>query len=259
MKTLPSQVEAYTALSEVYDEVMGHVDYRAWAIYLSEIVEQYYPQASSLLEAGCGTGSLALELRDFLNLKYVGFDRSAHMIDVARQKAAYPDMSFHVHDFKTFTLGPTFDVVFLLYDGLNYLLDPEDIKSFFSNVRRTMHSESLFVFDTSTPANSLKNSDYFEDSGKGDDFSYYRSSGYDVDARLHRTEFQLEIRGEKFEEVHLQRAYTADEVNGLLSTSGLRCERMLHDFSWTDATEKSERIHFIARRDDFHDSGVKEE
>lgn len=250
MSTGASQVDVYTALSEVYDAVMDHVDYRAWAIYLSEIVEAYRPDAMKYLEAGCGTGSLAQELSMLKKISYEGFDGSAEMIDVAVQKNPNPELSFYVADFKSFTPRDVYDVVFLLYDGLNYLLEEEAVKTFFENVRRAMDKHSIFVFDASTPTNSLKNSDYFEDSGKGVDFSYYRLSGYDADAKLHRTEFQLEIRGEKFEEVHLQRAYTAAEVTSLLESAGLICDRMLHDFSWEDATAESERIHFVARRDD---------
>lgn len=246
--TAGSQIKPYSALASVYDEVMQHVDYRAWAIYLAEIIDEFRPGATTLLEMGCGTGSLAFELAELNGATYSGFDRSADMIAVAQQKNNGQSLRFYVDDFLSFSCNERVDVAFLLYDGLNYLLEQEDVRALFENVRECLAEDSIFIFDVSTPANSLKNVEYFEDSGKGDDFSYYRTSEYDPETRLHRTLFQLELDGKSFTEEHVQRAYHADEIMDTIRSAGLTCLATMEDFTWHEPTEESERIHFVVGR-----------
>ncbi|NND70787.1 MAG: class I SAM-dependent methyltransferase [Rhodothermales bacterium] len=250
--TEPLTVESYSALAPIYDEVMMHVDYHAWAIYISELIHEFCPGGSTMLELGCGTGSLALFLTDLVDLQYAGFDSSEAMIHQARLKSETrtdpTDVQFYVDDFLGFSCRSSFDVGLLLYDGLNYLQHPADVVTLLENSRRCMHPDSILIFDVSTPANSIKNAEYFEDYGKGDDFSYYRTSEYDREARLHRTTFQVTTDEGVFVEEHVQRAFSRAEVLDFVDQADLVCLAALDDFSTLDADDNSERIHFVVRR-----------
>ena len=72
----------------------------------ADFVESYAPR--SVLDAGCGTGRVAIELAR-RGLDVVGVDLDAEMIAAARRKA--PDLPWHVEDLATFDLGRTFDLV----------------------------------------------------------------------------------------------------------------------------------------------------
>ena len=52
------QVRPYSALAQVYDLVMAHVDYEGWADYLVHLVEMHFEDADQLevLELGAGSG-----------------------------------------------------------------------------------------------------------------------------------------------------------------------------------------------------------
>jgi 2-polyprenyl-3-methyl-5-hydroxy-6-metoxy-1,4-benzoquinol methylase len=63
---------------------------------------------STVLDAGCGTGRVAVELAR-RGIHVVGIDRDPSMIATARRSA--PDVEFHVSDVATAELGRTFDVV----------------------------------------------------------------------------------------------------------------------------------------------------
>lgn len=66
-------------------------------------------EGEKILDAGCGTGTLANEIAS-RGATVLGIDLSPAMIEKA--KAAYPEISFQVADLTDFDLGRTFDAVF---------------------------------------------------------------------------------------------------------------------------------------------------
>lgn len=68
------------------------------------------PVPTTVLDAGCGTGRVAIEL-DRRGIAVVGVDVDASMLDVARRAA--PAIEWHEHDLATLDLGRTFDAVVL--------------------------------------------------------------------------------------------------------------------------------------------------
>jgi SAM-dependent methyltransferase len=65
---------------------------------------------SSVLDAGCGTGRVAIEL-DRRGIEVVGVDGDGSMIATARRLA--PHVEWHHHDLTTLDLGRQFDVVLM--------------------------------------------------------------------------------------------------------------------------------------------------
>ena len=203
-----------------------------------------------MLELGCGTGSLALELAPMGPYRYLGTDVAPEMIRVARAKAEMTgaDVAFEVADFTNYRLDAPVDVVLLLYDGLNYLLDPDDIRSMLRCTFAALGPNGLFVFDQSTPANSENNEAFFEDEGAHDAFSYRRSSRYDRETRLHTTTFEITVEGHTFRESHVQKAYTQQEIRTLIEASGFEIVAAFDGFSSREAGPDAERIHWVVRR-----------
>ena len=71
-------------------------------------VRRYSP--ASVLDAGCGTGRVAIELARH-GIDVVGVDVDPSMLATARTKA--PEIEWHEHDLTTLDLGRVFDVVLL--------------------------------------------------------------------------------------------------------------------------------------------------
>ncbi|MEM9999175.1 MAG: class I SAM-dependent methyltransferase [Bacteroidota bacterium] len=249
MKTDP-----YTALAAGYDVVMAHVDYDDWAAYIEDLLAAHTPQAETVLELGGGTGSLAFALQPYGPYRYLATDGASAMVRVAQAKRPlHPDahVRFRVADFSSLdpaALGAPFDVVLLLYDGLNYLLDEDDVARLFADVAGLLADGGVFIVDQSTPANSLNNADYFHDEGGADAFAYVRTSAYDAEARLHTNAFRLTVQGETYEETHVQRAYTLVEMRALIAASPLREVAAYDGFSDDPATAETERIHWVLTR-----------
>jgi len=244
------EVAPYSVLAVGYDVVMQHVDYDFWAAYILERIHRYHPAPRTVLELGCGTGSFALAFVERSACQYLGTDGVAAMVHVARAKAdlANAPVQFEVADFTDFRLDGAVDVVLLLYDGLNYLLDQEAVQALFRCAYAALAPGGLFIFDQSTPVNSINNEAAFEDDGEVDLFSYRRSSRYDRSSRLHTTTFDLVIEGEAFQEQHVQRAYAAVEIEARIRETAFETLAAYDGFSEDPANEASERIHWVLRR-----------
>ncbi len=244
------EIVPYSLLARGYDQVMDYVDYGAWARYVHGLIQRFLPGARCVLELGCGTGSLALALQPLGPYHYRASDRSEAMLKVAREKAARRGCSivFEQADFTDYRAPEPVDVVLLLYDGLNYLLKPEDVRALFRCTWQALRPGGLFIFDQSTPMNSLAHEADFDDAGETAAFRYVRRSHYDPELRLHTTIFELEVDGKVYRERHLERAYTMDEIYALLRAESFQIEAAYDNFSLRPATERSERIHWVVRR-----------
>ncbi len=240
----------YTALAAGYDAVMAHVDYDAWATYVHILLQVHHPDPQSILELGCGTASLALALQPRGSYRYRATDGSAQMIDIARRKATLEacPIEFDVADFTDFRVEEPVDAVVLLYDGLNYLLEEDQVRALLRCAYDALRPGGIFLFDQSTPANSLNNEDYFEDEGRTRNFAYTRQSHYDAAKRLHTTSFTLTVGNEHFHEQHVQLAYSLGEIRALVQQTPFVEAAAYDDFTKNAATDDSERIHWILRR-----------
>lgn len=245
------QVEPYTALAEGYDEVMSHVDYDDWAHYAHRLIRRHHPEAEAVLELGCGTGSLALRLQPQGPYRYTATDGSPDMLRVARAKArsAGRPIRFREARFTDFEAEVPVDVVLLLYDGLNYLLEEEQVQALFERARSALRPGGLFLFDQSTPANSASNAEDFEGEGQTGYFAYERRSRYDARTRLHTTTLLLDTGSQRLREEHVQRAYTRSEIRRLVQrVSGLEEVAAYDGFTLAPAAEEAHRIHWVLQR-----------
>jgi SAM-dependent methyltransferase len=117
---------AYECFAAFYDEVMDDPGPRAARVV--ETVERYRAGPASLLELGCGTGSMLARLPDIGSI--TGLDRS-------------PEMA-------AFSLGRRFDVVICVFDSLNHLLSFDAWLATFDAVASHLAEDGLFVFDINT-------------------------------------------------------------------------------------------------------------
>jgi len=240
----------YSALAVGYDFVMQHVEYDVWARYVHQLLQQHGEGISTVLELGCGTGSFALQMQPCGEYEYIGTDRSPQMIRVARIKAeeAGIDIRFEQLDFTEFDVSRPVDAVILLYDGLNYLLETEQVQSMMASVYEALRPEGIFCFDQSTPHNSVRHGEDFEDANEAEGFAYIRHSHYDAETRLHTTTFDITINEQHYHEEHVQRAYTVDEIRRLVDEVGFDERAAYDNFTFDPATPSSERVHWVVQR-----------
>jgi SAM-dependent methyltransferase len=137
-------VTEYDVFSRFYDAVMDDPGPRADRV--AGWIERYRPQTTSLLELGCGTGSILARLESVPEL--TGIDQSSEML--ARAQAKVPRARLVEGDMRSFSLDERFDVVICVFDSLNHLLFFGDWESMFDAVHRHLVDGGLFIFDVNT-------------------------------------------------------------------------------------------------------------
>ena len=134
----------YDQFARYYDALMD--DPLANAGRVLGYRERHLPQADSLLELGCGSGSILAGLRLLDSL--VGLDRSPQMLAIARRKV--PEARFVQADMTEFELGERFDIVICVFDTLNHLVSFDAWCRLFERARAHLRDGGLFVFDVNT-------------------------------------------------------------------------------------------------------------
>lgn len=233
----------------VYDTVMEHVDYGEWADHIGQLAEKYHPEAKKILELGCGTGELSARLAENFSWRVCSTDIATEMVAKAQEKyGQLRNIQFNIADFRSLENLGKFDILILIHDGLNYCLENDEIIDLFKSASAAMDDDSIFIFDQSTPQNSLNNLDFFEDEGEQDGVYYERTSKYNPKTMYHENHFIIYQDAESYEELHVQKAYLKSEIAGLLEQCGLEVLGSFAGFTFEEANEESERIHWVVRR-----------
>lgn len=248
----------YTHLAPVYDEVMKDVDYEVWADFIDDIIATHFEEAQTLLELGCGTGTLSLLIEEFDLYDITATDISNEMLDVARFKGEFKNskITFQQVDFTDIRLKDTFDVVVLVFDGINYMTENDGIVRVLEQVKSVMYEESIFILDFATATNSQKHAELMNDEGiTPDHWRFVRVSRFLPADKLHYNDFTLEKLSDdnahvlqRYREVHVQRVYTFEEMKALVAKAGMRILAAYSGFDLEEATSTSDRITLVLQK-----------
>lgn len=170
----------YSDFAMLYDQLMGDVDYAAWADYIEQIFKVNQVKPSLILDLGCGTGSFCIEMAK-RGYDLIGLDLSSDMLSLAKQKSleADQDILFINQDMTRFELYGTVDVIVCLLDSLNYVRNKRDAARMFKLVSNYLNPGGLFIFDINSPykfENVLASNIFYE---IGDNISYIWKNKYD--------------------------------------------------------------------------------
>jgi SAM-dependent methyltransferase len=137
-------VPAYERFARFYDAAMDDPAPRAARVL--GFIDRHRPDAVSLLELGCGTGSILSRLTPIPSL--TGLDQSPEMLALAEHKV--PRARLVQGDMSSFSLGERFDVIVCVFDSLNHLLTFAAWESTFAAVYEHLNEGGLFILDVNT-------------------------------------------------------------------------------------------------------------
>lgn len=151
-------------------------------------------------------------------------------------------------------MNRSFDVVVSVFDSVNYLLDEESLLQMFSEIKKIMNEEAVFIFDFTTPQNSIE-SIHFLNNREGstkNGYHYYRKSWYDDKQQIHYNSFEIKKFApdnksvmECFIEEHKQRAYTLSEMQKIINKTDFTVQAQYGEFEMQSADETSFRITMV--------------
>lgn len=129
-------------------------DYRGEAAIVTGQILGRGPQARSLLDVACGTGSHLVHFaRDFERVE--GLDLTGEMLDIARERV--PGVPLHQGDMRKFDLDGTFDAVTCMFGSIGYLVTTGELDAALETLARHLAPGGVLVIepwwspDTFTP------------------------------------------------------------------------------------------------------------
>lgn len=140
----PQRTESYDIFARFYDDVQG--DRADHAAYIRQLIQRHHPNARTILELACGTGSVLRQLHP--EYQVTGVDQSKTMLAVAANKV--PEGRLVVADMTKVNLGERFNVVLCVYDSINHLTRFRQWQLLFERVRDHLDEGGIFIFDINT-------------------------------------------------------------------------------------------------------------
>ena len=126
----------WTAMEAAGESIHGEAD------LVSLLLESYgHVPGASVLDAGCGTGRVAVELRR-RGFSVVGVDLDAGMLSEARSKA--PEQCWRQHDLCDVDLGRQFALV-VMAGNVMIFLEPGTEGTVLANMARHLEPEGLLL------------------------------------------------------------------------------------------------------------------
>lgn len=247
----------YDMLSPIYDEINSEIDYRRWADFIEEIIRREYSSGKPelMLDLGCGTGSMTVELAN-RGYDMTGVDLSVDMLNRARERAIAAGLDGKIlwlaQDMREFELYGTVDVAVSCLDCINHLTAPADLKKCLSLVHNYLIPDGLFIFDVN---------------GKHKFETVYADNTYAMESdgslcvwqnsynpKTHLCDFYITLFNEcedgryiRCDDVQRERMYTVASLKKMLTAEGFEFIGAYSDYSLSPASDNDERIYIAAR------------
>lgn len=245
-------MNSYNDFAYIYDFLMHKdIDYEKWADYIENIFTLYDAEPHLICDLACGTGNITLPLAR-RGYDMTGVDISEDMLNIAREKSDGLDVLFLNQSMTELDLYGTMGAFLCMIDGINYVLPPKALLKLFTKIKTCfLDPDGLFIFDISTE-HKLKNvigSNTFVYSDKN---IFYTWQNRFLENRklsdMFLTFFVKQGKGYKrFEERHLQRAYSVKELTLLLKKAGFTSVDTFDELTFNPPSADSERIVFVCR------------
>ena len=248
--------DRYGRFADLYDRLMDDVDYDLWTDSVCTLFGAYGEDGGirTVTDCACGTGALTVRLAE-RGYRMTGIDLSGDMLRLAQEKARSRGLSvpFVQMDIASFRTHRKADAVICCCDGVNYLTEEAQVRSFFRSANENLRDGGLLLFDLSTP---YKLEHVLGCSTMGEDrkeCTYLWENIYDPESGLLEMRLHFFIPDGKgtytrFDETHIQRSYSPEETEKLLNGAGFLLLEAKEAFTGSDPGPECERIQYVARK-----------
>lgn len=244
---------AYNEFANIYDELIYEdINYDKVAEKILDICKENNIKFEDYLDLACGTGNVAVKIcKEFKNTFAV--DLSDDMLNIAFEKFKENKVKAKVicQDMCELSLNHKFDLISCVLDSTNYITEDDDLCAYFSRVYEHLKDDGLFIFDINSYyklSEVLGNNIYTYST---EDIFYTWENTFEDDIlNMFLTFFvkNKEDLYERFEEEHVERAYTEEDIEQALDKCNLKLLGKFDGYSSNLVNENSERILYIVKK-----------
>jgi len=242
----------YGEFAKIYDELICEdIDYNKIEERILGIISKHNIKFEDYLDLACGTGNVAIRMAKHFKNTYL-VDLSEEMLQEAYSKFKKERIKGKVicQDMSELSLNHTFDLITCVLDSTNYILEIEDLKDYFKGVYKHLNEDGLFIFDINSfyKLTTILGNNIFSYNTE-DVFYNWENTIEDDIVNMYLTFF---VKNgdlyERFEEEHYERAYTENEIEGIIQECGFSIINKYDGYNQKDVNKESERILYILKK-----------
>ena len=243
---------AYGEFAKIYDELINEdINYDEMVDRIIEICNSYNVELNDYLDIACGTGNVTIRIaKHFKNI--YGVDLSEDMLREAFDKFKEARIKGKIicQDMTELSLNKEFDLITSVLDSTNYITDLNDLQNYFNGVYTHLKSNGLFIFDVNSYyklSEILGNNIYTY----SEEEVFYTWENVFEDNLLSMFLTFFVKKGdlyERFEEEHLERAYTEKELEKELEKANLEVLAKFDGYTENDVQANTERIVYVIKK-----------
>lgn len=128
---------------EFYDAIYSFKPYDEESDKVHAWIQELNPEAKTLLDVGCGTGSHLTYLSQWYQSD--GLDLDEGLLSIARSKL--PDVTFHHGDMIDFDIKKMFDVIVCLFGAIAYTVTEENLQKTLITMSKHLNPGGILVVE----------------------------------------------------------------------------------------------------------------
>src|SRR5690625_4715832 len=145
----------------------------------------------------------------------------------------------------------------MVFDSINYLHDPEQIRELHQQVYTILNPGGLFIYDFTTPHNSRQSIRvlYIISRSVSTEGRIHQKSTYHAKKRIHSNKFLNKYKYQEspqekryIREIHEQKIYTRQEIMEIVRTTPFHIVAAYDGFMLKPAHDKSLRVTMVLRK-----------
>lgn len=234
----------YQSLPHIYDHLMRKIRYDYWADYLFRLASEYITTKASVLELAAGNCNLAKFLvKNYPDL--IVSDLSIGMLDSSDNKTLRKVCC----DMIALPFKKHFDLIYITFDSINYLLTKKKILLLFQEVKNILSNDGILTFDASLERNSICHVSEPIRKAKHNGYNYVHKSIYNKKTHIHKNIFDITFPdGNIYEEIHRQKILDFHSFFDLIEKAGLYVVECFDAFTFKNGKASSKRAQFVVKK-----------
>ena len=241
---------AYNDFASVYDRLMQGVDYPSLCEKFISLARLHSHTPQLVLDAACGTGAFTFELIK-RGCEVIGVDCSEDMLSVARERLG-SDALLLCQLLSELDLYGTIDTVFCTLDGLNHIIDEDELLESLQKISLFLEPNGYFLFDVNTEYKHEKmlsnNTFVLEDEGI---YTVWQNSNEGDGVTQILLDFFVENDDgsyDRFDDCIIEKAYSDEKLTKLLEQSDFEVVGRYDFEKVTEPKFDSEKIIYVCKK-----------
>ena len=243
---------AYGDFAEIYDELIYEdINYDSMCSRVIEICNKEKIEFTNYLDIACGTGNLSVKLASKFKESFA-VDLSEDMLREAFDKFKKAKIRCKIvcQDMSELSLNRKFNLITCALDSTNYIIEEDKLLNYFIGVKEHLDENGLFIFDINSYyklSNILGNNIYTYNE---EEVFYTWENVFEDDLlSMYLTFFvKRDNLYERFEEEHLERAYSEEFIEEKLEIAGLKVINKFDGYTEKEVNNKTERIVYVVKK-----------